>query len=262
MLSPLVASPALSAACAQARVVVVAVPSPNSLLSRLQASRVEEASKKLLAVGLAHSAKPRRPQGPSSKAGLQPGVARARSFRRDLSSCCSPLTLAVSSHSAQAPARTELQLPSARTTSCCSRRCRPACPCRYPWLFHQGTTHSPLLFPSPPLTLFAVGLPASCSIAPARRTSAAAWEMNATWHVCNGDLCMVPPPAAAVPSPAFLGSNPCSTSNSCALLRAAAAAASARSRAVRRAAGRPTPLSRPAFRYRPQASCERRYRRR
>ena len=162
MLSPLVASPALSAACAQARV-VVAVPSPNSLLSRLQASRVEEASKKLLAVGLAHSAKPRRPQGPSSKAGLQPGVARARSFRRDLSSCCSPLTLAVSSRSAQAPARTELQLPSARTTSCCSRRCRPACPCRYPWLFHQGTTHSPLLFPSPPLTLFAVGLSALLS---------------------------------------------------------------------------------------------------
>ena len=55
-------------------------------------SRGEEASKKLLAVGLAHSAKPRRPQGPSSKAGLQLGVARTRSFRRDLSSCRSPLT--------------------------------------------------------------------------------------------------------------------------------------------------------------------------
>ena len=33
-----------------------------------------------------------RPLAVSAKAGLQPGVARARSFRRDLSSCCSPLT--------------------------------------------------------------------------------------------------------------------------------------------------------------------------
>ena len=32
--------------------------------------------------------------------------------------------LAVSSRNAQASARTELQLPSARTISCCSRRCR------------------------------------------------------------------------------------------------------------------------------------------
>ena len=150
--------------------------------------------------------------------------------------------LAVSSRNAQAPARTELQLPRTRTISCCSRRCWPACPCKCPGLSHQGATHSPLLFPSPPLTLFAVGLPASCSIAPARRTSAAAWEITATWHVCNGDLGMVPPPAAAGPPPAFLGPNPCPASNSCALLRAAAAAAaSAPSRAIRRAAGRLPP---------------------
>ena len=171
--------------------------------------------------------------------------------------------LAVTSHNAQASARTELQLPSTRTISCCSRRCRPACPCKCPGLSHQGATHSPLLFPSPPLTLFAVGLPASCSIAPARRTSAAAWEITATWHVCNGYLGMVPPPSAAVPPPAFLGPNPCPASNSCALLRAAAAAAaSAPSRAIRRAAERPPPLPRPALRHRPQASRERRYRRR
>ena len=40
--------------------------------------------------------------------------------------------LAVSSRNAQAQARIELQLSSARTISCCSRRCRPACPCRCP----------------------------------------------------------------------------------------------------------------------------------
>lgn len=176
---------------------------------------------------------------PSRFPKLAPGAPRSRLRRaRDRSPS------AHATHRLQR--RTELQLPSTCTISCCSRRCRPACPCKCPGLSHQGATHSPLLFPSPPLTLFAVGLPASCSIAPARRTSAAAWEITATWHVCNGDLGMVPPPSAAVPPPAFVGPNPCPASNSCALLRAAAAAAaSAPSRAIRRAAERPPPASSP-----------------
>ena len=55
-------------------------------------SRGEEASKKLLAVGSALKAKPRRPQGLEEKACLQQGIARARSSRRALSCCCTPLT--------------------------------------------------------------------------------------------------------------------------------------------------------------------------
>ena len=191
-----------------------------------------------------------------------------RRVRRALA--CAALTpaprsrpLAVSSRNAQASARTELQLPSARTISCCSRRCRRACPCRCPGLSHQGTTHSPLLFTSPPLTLFAVGLPASCSIAPARRTSAAAWEITATWHVCNGDLGMVPPPLLPflrLHSLALTRVPPAIHVHYCAQRRW-------RRRQLHLVPfnvlpGAPPPLPRPALRHRPQTSRERRYRRR
>ena len=97
------------------------------------------------------------------------------------------------------------QLPSARTISCCPRRCRPACPCRYPWLFHQGTTHSPLLFPSPPLTLIAVGLPASCSIAPARAsispTPTRSTSRPRPSSACSCCRSQPPPPPPFPPAP-------------------------------------------------------------
>ena len=67
-------------------------PSRRQLTLLQGPSRGEEASKKLLAVGSALTAKPRRPQGPRTKAGLQRGMARARSFRRAWSSRCAPLT--------------------------------------------------------------------------------------------------------------------------------------------------------------------------
>jgi hypothetical protein len=57
-------------------------PSRRQLTLLQGPSRGEEASKKLLAVESALTAKPRRPQGPRTKAGLQRGMARARSSRR------------------------------------------------------------------------------------------------------------------------------------------------------------------------------------
>jgi hypothetical protein len=93
-----------------------------------RSSRGEEACKKLLAVGLAHSAKPRRPQGPSSKAGLQPGVARARSFRRDLSSCCSPLTH-IAGLTFQGTGAKVVRVAAARAAPAAADRAQPAlCP--------------------------------------------------------------------------------------------------------------------------------------
>jgi len=114
-----------------------------------------------------------------------------------------------------------------------------------------------------PLTLFAVGLPASCSIAPARRTSAAAWEITATWHVCNGDLGMVPPPLLPflrLHSLALTRVPPAIHVHYCAQRRW-------RRRQLHLVPfnvlpGAPPPLPRPALRHRPQTSRERRYRRR
>ncbi len=98
-------------------------PSRRQLTLLQGPSRGEEASKKLLAIGSAEKAKPRRPQGSRTKACLDQGTARAHRQHSMQRSCRLPLTcltglISIARGSAVAAAQTSPPAPAKLLSRC------------------------------------------------------------------------------------------------------------------------------------------------